>query len=334
MADGPGGERVTVRDSGARAAACRRTRRDGTDPESLAGTLTGPTSAPFPDGKSRSPAVTTHPSLQLDDMAASPGHEEQEKRRQAFQELVRGIPRLCSPSLVACSTPMCDTSPRSFDPDFKFDWSIDQIATLQPVDFSTELNASFYQLDESVAEAIRDENGQFFNQSRVLPSPDTSDTGARDGFDSFLSPRGVSMSVEMLGTPSRGFGDMSVSEAKLPTPLNVSKTRQKKKKLFADDSLISDVLTVSSFSQSHSPMQCCHSDSLTATQAAAPTMPEMSPIVGEVTRVLEMGVVDETFASESGSAMTSASSVKAGTRLFSMHSFAFHTTSTPTASHS
>lgn len=244
------------------------------------------------------------------------------------------IPRHCSPSLVTCPSE-CLLSPQSFDPNFKFDWSIDQIAALQPVDFSTEVNPSFYQLDDSVVQAIRDENGQFFNQSRILPSPDTSETDARDGFVSLLSPRGFSMSLEMQGTPSRGFGDMSVSEAKLPTPLNVSKTRQTKKKLFADDSAMSGAPT--DWSESESKMQCFRSDSVTAMQVLDQSMPEMSPIVGETSRVLELGVVDDAFANESGSVMTSASrgNAKAGscTCVLSMHKLAFKT-STPTTSHS
>ena len=242
-----------------------------------------------------------------------------EKKRQAFQEFISCIPRICSSSLVTCSTPHCfsDTSPQSFDSSFHFNWSIDQIAALQPVDFSTELNASFYQLDESVDEVIRDENVQFFNQSRVLPSPDADVTDARDGFASLLSPRGVSIGLH--GSPSRGFGDMSVSEAKLPTPVNVSKTRQKKKRLFSDDSLMSEALMLSSADGSDCAMDCFHSDSVTAMQALDQSMPDISPIAGDSSRVLEMGAADDTFASRSVTRRTRNCDRHAPLRLQNLH---------------
>lgn len=253
------------------------------------------------------------------------------RRRQAFQEFVRGIPRICSPSLITCSTvPLCDTSPQSLDPSYRFDWSIDQMAALHPADFSTELNASFYQLDESVDEVIRDENSQYFNQSRVLPSPETdvADSRNRSSFDP--SPCAFSMSTQ--STPSRGFGDMSVSETKLPTPVNVAKSRQTKKKLFSDDSLMSEMLTEPSTNDS----DAFRSDSITAMQLLDQSMPEMSPIVGESSRVLEMGAMDETFANESMQVTGVTGSCISGRRraaAFDMHHFTFKT-STPTTSHS
>lgn len=225
--------------------------------------------------------------------------EEKERRRQAFQDFVSHIPRICSPSLAASATSFpCPNSPQSLDPDFQFNWSIDQIAALEPAHFSNELNGSFYRLDQSVEQELQQEDQDFFDRSRVLPSPDTQHSDANDGLTYPFSPRICSMS--RMGTPSRGFGDMSVSQTKVPTPVNVSKTRQKKKKLFSDDSLMCEAVTDSQ-SNSNCTMDWTWSRSESRHRLVQSSMPELSPILGDGTRVLEMGTVDDTFCEESKS---------------------------------
>ena len=230
-----------------------------------------------------------------------------EERRLAFQEFVSTVSRRSSPSLLQRHQIQPLNSPQSME-DTSFNWSIDQIAALRPVEFSREINESFYRLDESTESSLRRECEEFFNQSRVLPSPDAYDADANDGFGNIFSPRNGSVSAGWDDdTPSRGFGDMSVSESKLPTPVNVSKTRQRKKKLFFDEigynSAGSEMMTqfsetVSSCNNTGSNCQVFQ-DSITGQRLLEHSLPTLSPIAGDSSRVVEMGEADDTFSRES-----------------------------------
>lgn len=65
--------------------------------------------------------------------------------------------------------------------EFVFNWSIDQVAMLNPTEFSLEhqTNPAIYQeIDESMFESIRKESETYFSQSFILPSPELTNSVA------------------------------------------------------------------------------------------------------------------------------------------------------------
>lgn len=105
--------------------------------------------------------------------------EQMSDRRVAFREFMSNVPRICSPTICGMrdyrvETPDGDESSLlNLDPNYKFEWSIDQKAILHPCDFSVEYNESFYNdVQESIEQKIGKENISFFNSSVIIPSPD------------------------------------------------------------------------------------------------------------------------------------------------------------------
>jgi hypothetical protein len=225
------------------------------------------------------------------------------KRIEAFREFMTNIPRHFSPSMLPPIDGNGDLKAlpikESFDGNYEFNWSINQIALLNPADFSSDRNESFFEgaLSVSVNERFAQECQDFFNQSKILPSPESGNPSANTSTQSVqhrsspsfnLLPRQCmtsntpstaaaaaattgllqpyfslhhhngrspqsfnlssiptaaysvyspfhKMTTISRTTPDRGDKDMSVTESKLPTPVNGSKARRKKSKLFVDE---------------------------------------------------------------------------------------------------
>lgn len=224
------------------------------------------------------------PSIELDDENMdSQNTQDKEnirmKRIQAFQEFMTSIPRHWSPSMLPGLDEAGNLQAFPTKESFDFNWSIDQVALLNPADFSCEKNESFFEdaLSQSVNQRFAQECQDFFNQSRILPSPESENTSGisfHPSSSSFhLLPRQCMTSANsaaaglqpyftvknspqtslnlssiptaaysvyspfsrMRTTPYKEDKDMSVTESKLPTPVNGSKARRKKSKLFVDE---------------------------------------------------------------------------------------------------
>jgi len=209
----------------------------------------------------------------------APSQEDHKQRLEAFEVFLTNIQRKWSPSVFPGEPGVIEAHPtnESFE-DFEFNWSIDQVALLNPVDFSSERNDLF--LEKALQEVrsnqeFRRKCDDFFNQSKILPSPDLGSatsssslshyltSGRRTPIPSHLNGRSP-QSLNLSAIPSAAYyssnvfspfsrrrtmmkkstppsnvpeeKDMSVCQSKLPTPVNGTKTRRKKNKLFVEDS--------------------------------------------------------------------------------------------------
>jgi hypothetical protein len=132
---------------------------------------------------------------------------------------------------------------------FEFNWSIDQLARLNPCDFSTEENPSYLTDIDKENCPFEKVNKDFFNRSFIIPSPEYGTTPV-DMFQEHFSLRRAgsmelnspSAGIRSKATPSK-LGDGSfgrsflrdISNHEKPhTPLNNSRLKQKKK-LFEDE---------------------------------------------------------------------------------------------------
>jgi len=126
-----------------------------------------------------------------------------ENRRRHFLEFISTIPKVCTPSVCGTISQRLDLSSRDqvdgsdrhlelgrltetneeslFEDDeneltnVKFDWSIDQLATLKPVDISFNerrfLRFKDFESDQLTQEKLTKENDMFFSQETIAPSP-------------------------------------------------------------------------------------------------------------------------------------------------------------------
>ena len=322
--------------------------------------------------------------------------ENREERMEAFRVFMSNIQRKWSPSVltgVNGSLPDSFPTKESFDANnFQFNWSIDQIALLNPADFSSERNDSFFEgaLNESFSQRLRQDCQDFFNQSQILPSP-TIDrasvgismrssassssfqllscptTSAATGLHPCFSRQGRSpqslnissiptaaysvyspfSTSRLKNTPDREDKDMSVTESKQPTPLNATKIRRKKSKLFVDDAS-GHLLTLEEDSNS-----CCsttaddtefdlRTDSMTAYSSMPLTDLALSPIQVHNERARMGGNVgleetDEAFSREISSMDTTTNHFESRSQVTSIDSgciskiqrSVFYKTSTP-----
>lgn len=142
-------------------------------------------------------------------------------RREAFQAFISTIPRTWSPSVFGADMRDQYSTHESFESNFQFNWSIEQVALLNPQDFSREENESFLVEDEEIKEKLRSECEEYFNKSKILPSPSDGNNTANN------SQISISMNDQSVGY------NMAES-SKLPTPrVGSSKARRKRSKLFA-----------------------------------------------------------------------------------------------------
>jgi len=160
-------------------------------------------------------------------------------RREAFREFIKRLPRLCSPTI--CGT-VNYKSPKSSIESLdelkpEFNWSIDQIALLNPCEFS--YHEDFQNEMINIADTTLDkENDTFFKQNEILPSPDTAVLDSV--FDDSIQRRINTISEEsesfmsLPNTPPSTKSRKSSFSSTSLTPFNYSRLKQKKK-LFNDD---------------------------------------------------------------------------------------------------
>ena len=164
-----------------------------------------------------------------------------ESRETSYLRFVSTLPRLCSPTIcgtINYKTPKKWSSMSSLE--YKpFEWSIDQKALLDPCDFSNidDINL-FTEIDERIASKhLQEENDWFFSQKLIIPSPKTPENNCKEKIDSqnneIWSPFDSNYRTpEDNHRIALNRNNRSIECFK--TPLNCSKSRQKKK-LFRDD---------------------------------------------------------------------------------------------------
>ena len=176
-----------------------------------------------------------------------------ESRETSYLKFISTLPRLCSPTI--CGTVNYKTPSRQkwssmsqlkYKP---FEWSIEQKALLDPLDFSNIIEDMdlFKQIDDKIAsKALDEENEWFFAQKQIIPSPKTPEKSFDHQIDPKFSEKSLSDSIwsDRHSTGSRNrtpeyqsFNRENVSIEYFKTPLNCSKSRQKKK-LFGEDHLL------------------------------------------------------------------------------------------------
>lgn len=163
-------------------------------------------------------------------------------RREAFLQFMRTIPKVCSPTICGTAN-YCTPVRKSNDTsDIQFNWSIEQIAVLNPCDFSTSENGSFFNDSELCASTERS-NAEYFKKAVILASPEINDEERVANQLNFLSAlsieRSSSLGFYSRTTPSKPSGELSGQSERMLfseslTPLNISKQKPKKK-LFDSD---------------------------------------------------------------------------------------------------
>jgi hypothetical protein len=224
-------------------------------------------------------------------MANNTIHEsdnECESRQSSYVAFMSTIPRLCSPTI--CGTANYKTPKRKGlvenegngiegngienngiegngiedngiegnGIDLSFNWSIEQLALLNPCDFSNyEDLMAFKQIDELiVSKQLDEENQEFFSQNQIIPSPKTPLKTTNQtiemneqSIDSKLSPiYRIYKTPEMRHNESEDNEDMrgeSLVTDSFGTPLSCSKFRQKKK-LFREEHYLRESVANSS----------------------------------------------------------------------------------------
>jgi hypothetical protein len=193
-------------------------------------------------------------------MANNTTHEsdnECESRQSSYVAFMSTIPRLCSPTICGTAnykTPkskgLVENEGNSID--LSFNWSIEQLALLNPCDFSNyEDFMAFKQIDEQiVSKQLDEENEQFFSQNQIIPSPKTplkttNETIEMSGqsIDFKLSP--IYKTPQMKTNESEDMRGESLVIDSFGTPLNCSKSRQKKK-LFREENCLRENVANSS----------------------------------------------------------------------------------------
>lgn len=159
-----------------------------------------------------------------------------DQRYKSFLQFLSTVPKTCSPTV--CGTVVVETpKSRIKRKSTEFRWSIDQIARLNPCEFSNhEDMPNFLQVEESESDKFQKECDDFFSQKTIAPSPDN-----------------VKVYTPLSGTPS--FSSKTPQSAQITTPsfhsslafhtsklscTPLSNCKQKlKKKLFKDENEVS-----------------------------------------------------------------------------------------------
>lgn len=101
-------------------------------------------------------------------------------RRKNYIKFMSSLPRLCSPTICGTMNFLTRSQRKKLQPQQQqneeevFEWSIDQIALLDPADFSNELDEIplFNEIDKhDLDELYKKENEEFFDQQIIVPSP-------------------------------------------------------------------------------------------------------------------------------------------------------------------
>uniref|UniRef100_T1K4S1 Uncharacterized protein n=1 Tax=Tetranychus urticae TaxID=32264 RepID=T1K4S1_TETUR len=175
--------------------------------------------------------------------------DDKEARKAAFKEFIKSIPRTCSPTIcgtVGCPSPGISRVDADCSEEWhtqEFNWSIDQIAILNPCDISLDeqFNGELTNLLDS---SLERENEQFFEQLEILPSPAFCRLNLTpgDGQGSFLTPftrlppgNRSTPYQPCTPPPTRSASRTArLSSASSTTPYSSIKTKNKKK-LFNDN---------------------------------------------------------------------------------------------------
>ena len=184
-------------------------------------------------------------------------------RRKNYIKFMSSLPRLCSPTICGTMNFLTRSQRKKLRPQQQnenevFEWSIDQIALLDPADFSNQLDEIplFNEIDKhDLDELYEKENEQFFNQPIIVPSPDKpiqkqqveTEEELEMSISSMKKPSDVlfnsdvpfssdisfnSLTTIPLGTPSRitvdqSPADISMSfDMSIQTPLNNNKPKR------------------------------------------------------------------------------------------------------------
>lgn len=162
--------------------------------------------------------------------------KENDENKRSFKQFILSIPRKFSPSVFKSSTNQrSNNNVDSMDADCdQFNWSIDQLARLNPIDFSFGGHVTSF--DQSLEMHLMKESEEFFQASVIVPTPSGPTSNPRSNSDENDQNSDNLMMVSINHssgmTPVRSF--MNASETKVPTPVNVFRSKQKKK-LFAED---------------------------------------------------------------------------------------------------
>jgi len=194
-------------------------------------------------------------------LCGSDATQPHEWRQTSYVRFISSLPRLCSPTI--CGTVNHKTPDRkswaAMTPlDQSFNWSIDQMAVLDPVDFSYTEDMDVYREidDKLIGKQLDEENERFFAQKEIIPSPKTPKTPDRvdprlnhnwshglsqvneDNEENEENDESISMSGmewQSIQSIHRTPQDQSLSSDCFHTPNNCSKSRQKKKLFVRDD---------------------------------------------------------------------------------------------------
>lgn len=172
----------------------------------------------------------------------------EDDKKRALNEFLSSLPRVCSPTV--CGLLKKDDDPinnddededmelarncsiidfdqidsNALDDHFEFNWSLEQIALLNPLDFSNEFD--HHHFDEMINQKFDEENEQFFKQDIIAPSPATNLIRNESLLKSALDN---SHMLSLLKTPSNESKQIIKSlRKKSTTPIN-SKMLSKKK---------------------------------------------------------------------------------------------------------
>ncbi|KAI1301645.1 hypothetical protein HDE_03014 [Halotydeus destructor] len=172
-------------------------------------------------------------------------HENVDFRRRSYLQFVKSVPRIVSPTICGLTNyrinPECVQDESYLGENFQFNWSIDQVALLNPCEFSSYDIPSYVESAEELIDETREkENEEYFSRKVILPSPDQDKSSCSEtDYIKFLKPHSTceSASIGFFSkiTPSKDDEDMSVRRSRYwgqTTPMSVSKNRREKKKLF------------------------------------------------------------------------------------------------------
>lgn len=227
--------------------------------------------------------------------------KEKEEKKRSLKQFIISLPRTLSPSVFQSSKNQRSNNGDSMDTmdtADQFNWSIDQIARLNPMEFSMAGHVTSF--DQSTEMYLKKESEEFFKASLIVPSPPG--PVANEVFVDENNSNYSNMSHTSGTTPVRS---LSASETKVPTPVNVTRGKQKKK-LFAEDRSHFSFDTLEE--ESSQEANVLHSSNLlghTSVDAYMHASITCSPIIGNTSVIMEEETIEQETVALTSAAMAS-----------------------------
>lgn len=160
-----------------------------------------------------------------------PSSTEINERKDHLRKFILSVPRELSPSVFTNGRSQRSVLGNSSNEQMEqFNWSIDQLARLNPVEFSvTGHGVSF---DTSIEMALKKESDEYFAASSIVPSP--AGPVATEVFFNENNSNLCNVSYQSHCTRLTPSRSIDAGLSKVPTPVSNSRGKQKKK-LFAED---------------------------------------------------------------------------------------------------